>query len=166
MMKEELDRLIEIVRQEAYRLHIYLGNGLLEKVYENGLKHRLELVGLKIETQKPLKVMDEDGYVLGDYFADMVVEGELIIELKAVKALANEHLAQLLNYLTIAKQPVGLLINFGSYKFETRIAHQRKFSRSFDLDGNSSQPFFISRRERVECRELSPTSPRSPDLHG
>ena len=125
MSREELDRLIEQVRQVAYRLHVYLGVGLLEKVYENGLKHRLEKAGFKVDAQKPLKVVDEDGFVLGDYYADLVVNDELIIELKAVKMIANEHLAQLLNYLAITKQAAGLLINFGSYRFESRVVHAK-----------------------------------------
>ena len=133
MSREELDRLIEQVRQVAYCLHVYLGIGLLEKVYENGLKHRLEKAGFKVDTQKPLKVVDEDGFVLGDYYADLVVNDELIIELKTVKMIANEHLAQLLNYLAITKQAAGLLINFGSYRFESprqTIPPISRFSRS------------------------------------
>lgn len=61
MSREELDSLIEQVRQVAYRLHVYLGVGLFEKVYENGLKHRLEKASFKVDAQKPLKVVDEDG---------------------------------------------------------------------------------------------------------
>ena len=76
--------------------------------------------GFKVERQKPLKVFDEDGYCVGEYFVDMLVDEKLIVELKATKALAPEHLAQTLNYLKIKGMPVGLLINFGSYKFERR----------------------------------------------
>lgn len=141
MSREELDRLIEQVRQIAYRLHVYLGVGLLEKVYENGLKHRLEKAGFKVDAQKPLRVVDEDGFALGDYFADLVVNDELIIELKAVKMIANEHLAQLLNYLAITKQSAGLLINFGSYKFESRVVHTKVLpsSDSPDLHGSEKK---------------------------
>ena len=114
------DEMVAKVRQIAYDLHKYLGNGYLEKVYENGLRHRLELAGLKVEAQKPLKVYDFDGYCLGDYFADLVVNDELIIELKSCKALAPEHLAQTLNYLKITHLQHALLINFDSYKFEVR----------------------------------------------
>ena len=113
-------QLLDEVRQIAYDLHVYLGTGLLEKVYENGLKHRLELAGHKVEAQKPLRVLDQDGFLLGDYFVDLYVDDCLIVELKAVSALASVHLAQTLNYLTIMKQQVALLINFGSYKFECR----------------------------------------------
>jgi len=120
---ENIEKLIEIVRQTAYQLHVYLGNGLLEKVYENGLSHRLKKLGLSVESQKHLKVHDEDGFEIGDYFADLVVEGRLVVELKAVKSIAPEHLAQTLNYLKITNTPLALIINFGSYKFETRIVY-------------------------------------------
>ena len=117
---EQLKGLASEVGQIAYGVHEYFGNGLLEKVYETALAHRLEKAGYMVERQKPLRVFDEDGFCVGDYWADLVVNGELIVELKAVRALASEHLAQLLNYLKIARRPVGLLINFGSYKFERR----------------------------------------------
>ena len=117
---EQLKGLAFEVGQIAYGVHEYFGNGLLEKVYETALAHRLEKAGYMVERQKPLRVFDEDGFCVGDYWADLVVNGELIVELKAVRALASEHLAQLLNYLKIARRPVGLLINFGSYKFERR----------------------------------------------
>ena len=124
------DNLIEQVRQIAYGLHVYLGTGLLEKVYENGLKHRLEKAGFKVEAQKPLKVYDVDGFELGDYFADLFVNDELVVELKATKMIANEHLAQLLNYLKITNKPAGLLINFGSFKFESRVVHNNHLDNS------------------------------------
>lgn len=117
---EELRKLASEVGQIAYGVHEYFGNGLLEKVYETALEHRLEKAGYKVERQKPLKVYDSDGFCVGEYFADMAVNDELIVELKAVKALATEHLAQILNYLKITGLPIGLIINFGSYKFERR----------------------------------------------
>lgn len=120
MSADELRSLAADVGQIAYGVHEYFGNGLLEKVYEAALEHRLLKAGYKVERQKPLRVFDEDGYCVGDYFVDMLVNDCLIVELKAVKALAPEHFAQILNYLKITHSPVGLLINFGSYKFERR----------------------------------------------
>ena len=117
---DELKALAAEVGQIAYGVHEYFGNGLLEKVYESALEHRLEKAGFRVERQKPLKVFDSDGYCVGEYFVDMMVDDKLIVELKATKALAPEHLAQTLNYLKITGIPVGLLINFGSYKFERR----------------------------------------------
>jgi GxxExxY protein len=92
----------------------------MEKVYENGLVHRLRKAGLRIEQQHPLKVLDEDGTVLGDYYADLFVEGCLIIELKACKALVSEHTAQVLGYMRASGQRHALLINFGSPKIEIK----------------------------------------------
>ena len=108
------------VRQVAFDLHVYLRHGHLEKVYENGLAHRLRRAGLRIEQQYPLKVLDDDGMVLGDYYADLFVEGCLIIELKACKALAAEHTAQVLGYLRASSLNHALLINFGSPKIEIK----------------------------------------------
>ncbi len=121
--QEEIERLkclASEVGQVAYGVHEYFGTGLLEKVYEAALAHRLEKKGFTVERQRPLQVFDEDGYCVGDYVADMVVNEELIVELKATKSLSAEHMAQILNYLKIAQLPVGLLVNFGSYRFERR----------------------------------------------
>jgi GxxExxY protein len=114
-VNEKCDR----IRQIAYDLHVYLGIGYLEKVYENGMKHRLEKAGFIVETQVPIQIRDEDGFVLGDYIADMVVDG-IIIELKSVSTLLDVHVAQLLNYLKATGIGHGLLINFGSEKFQCR----------------------------------------------
>ena len=108
------------IRQIAFQIHTYLGHGHLEKVYENALVHRLRKTGLKVEPQRPIKVFDEDGTVIGDYLADLLVEGILLIELKAARSLAPEHEAQILGYLKASRIEHGLLINFGSPKFEIR----------------------------------------------
>ena len=118
--EEELRELASKVGQVAYGVHEYFGNGLLEKVYETALEHRLVKAGYKVERQRPLKVFDEDGFCVGDYFVDMLVNDKLIVELKAVKTFVPEHFAQILNYLKITHNPIGLIINFGSYKFERR----------------------------------------------
>jgi GxxExxY protein len=110
--------LCNVVRETAYALHVYLGQGHLEKVYENALAHRLHKEGLVVEQQKPLTVYDEDGTIIGDYVADLVVENRLIIELKLCKTIAEEHVAQLLGYLRSARIEHGLLINVGSFKFQ------------------------------------------------
>lgn len=113
-------KLCDRVRQTAFAIHKYLGHGHLEKVYENALTHRLRKAGLKVTQQHPLTVRDEDGTVLGEYFADLLVDDRLIIELKASKTLAPEHSAQLLGYLRAARLEHGLLINFGSYRFQIK----------------------------------------------
>ena len=108
------------IRQIAFDLHTYLRNGHLEKVYENGLANRLNKAGFKVEQQYPLTVRDEDGTVLGDYYADLFIDDCLILELKACKTLADEHLAQVLGYLRASGQRDALLINFGSSKIQFR----------------------------------------------
>jgi len=117
--KEEFAR-CDRIRETSLALHRYLRHGHLEKVYENGLAHRLRKAGLKVVQQHPLTVYDEDGTILGDYVADLLVEDVLIVELKACKALANEHIAQLLGYLRACRKEHGLLINFGAPKIEIR----------------------------------------------
>jgi GxxExxY protein len=116
----DIMELCDQVRQTAYELHVYLGQGHLEKVYENGLAHRLRKAGLAVQQQHPLRVCDEDGTVLGDYLADLWVEQQLVIELKACRNFADEHFAQLLGYLKAARIEHGLLINFGSYRFQIK----------------------------------------------
>ncbi len=73
-----------------------------------------------MKQQESITVYDEDGTVIGEYFADILVDGWLILELKAVKMLANEHVAQIMGYLKSARLKHGLLINFGSYRFEIK----------------------------------------------
>ena len=119
MTEEKAKEICDEIRQIAYELHVYLGVGYLEKVYENGLRHRLEKAGFLVQTQVPIQVKDEDGYLLGDYVADMIVDG-LIIELKAVTTLLDVHVAQLMNYLKATGLEHGLLLNFGSEKFQCK----------------------------------------------
>ena len=118
--EQRIRALCDRVRQTAYNLYGYLRNGHLEKVYENGMVHRLRKIGLAVEQQKPLQVRDEDGAVLGDYLADLFVENCLILELKACKALAPEHTAQVLGYLRASGQRDAMLINFGSPRLEIK----------------------------------------------
>ena len=122
-----INELCDIVRETAYAIHRFHGHGHLEKVYENALAHRLRKAGLHVEQQYPIEVFDEDGTSIGEYFADLFVEDALIVELKASRTLVSEHVAQILGYLRSARREHGLLINFGSYKFQIR-----KFARSLD----------------------------------
>ncbi len=117
---KDIKELCDQVRQVAYDIHVYHAHGHLEKVYENALAHRLAKAGLKVKQQHPINVYDEDGTLIGEYLADLLVEDSLIVELKTAKTLAPEHEAQVLGYLKSAKLEHGLLINFGSYKFEIR----------------------------------------------
>jgi GxxExxY protein len=115
-----INELCDVIRQTAYDIHVYHANGHLEKVYENALVHRLRKAGIQVEQQHALKVHDEDGTIIGDYFADLVVEGRLIVELKCARTIADEHVAQLLGYQRAARIEHGMLINFGSYRFQIK----------------------------------------------
>ena len=117
---QEIMQLCDSVRQTSYDIHLYHGHGHLEKVYENALAHRLRKLGLDVKQQHPLVVHDEDGTVLGEYYADLFVDNRLIIELKAARTMADEHIAQLLGYLKSSRLEHGLLINFGSARFQIK----------------------------------------------
>jgi GxxExxY protein len=112
--------LCDVVRETSYAIHQYHGHGHLEKVYENALTHRLRKLGLDVKQQHPLTVFDEDGTVVGEYFADLFVDNRLIVELKAAKHITDEHVAQILGYLKSSRIEHGLLINFGSFRFQIR----------------------------------------------
>ncbi|NLH17423.1 MAG: GxxExxY protein [Phycisphaerae bacterium] len=103
----------EIIIGCAYRVHNELGSGFLEKVYENALALELVGSGLQVKQQEPIAVYYRQKLV-GEYFADLVVEDRLLIELKAIRSLAAEHEVQLVNYLAATGKEDGLLINFGS----------------------------------------------------
>jgi GxxExxY protein len=116
MTNEEINKFCDVIRETSFAIHRYLRSGHLEKIYENALAHRLRKMGLRVEQQYPLAVYDEDGTLLGDFYADLFVENKLIVELKACKAITDEHLAQLLGYLRASRIEYGLLVNFGAPK--------------------------------------------------
>ena len=117
---KDIMRLCEVVRETGFAVHRCHRNGHLEKIYENALVHRLRKVGLDVKQQHPLKVLDEDGTLPGDFYADLFVENELIVEVKAVRAVVEEHIAQLLDYLRASRSEHGLLVNFGASKFQIK----------------------------------------------
>ena len=104
--------LTDKILKAFYTVYNTLGYGFLEKVYENALVLELHEIGLHAEPQQKIVVRYKDQSV-GDYFADVVVNNTVIIELKAAEALRDEHKAQLLNYLKATDKEVGLLLNFG-----------------------------------------------------
>ena len=87
------------IRQAAFEVHGYFGTGFLEKVYENSLAYKLRKNNLSCQQQVPLKVYFEDNVIVGEYIADIVVDGKVIIEVKTVEQLNKIHFAQLMNYL-------------------------------------------------------------------
>ena len=113
MTDSEVNELCDRVIGCAYAVHNELGTGFLEKVYENSLAIELEEQGIGARQQVAIPVHYK-GRVVGEYFADVLVQGDLVLELKAVQTLTKEHEVQLVNYLAATGKDVGLLINFGS----------------------------------------------------
>jgi GxxExxY protein len=95
-----------------YRVYNKLGYGFLEKVYENAMMIELKKEGILAIAQAPIRVL-YDNIIIGEYYADILVEDKVIVEIKAARQLAEEHEAQLLNYLKATDLEVGLLLNFG-----------------------------------------------------
>jgi GxxExxY protein len=96
----------------AYRVHTVLGAGLLESVYEAALAYELEKRGLRVTRQQAIPVVYEEVRIHAGFYADLVIEGELIVEIKALEIIAPVHKKQLLTYLRMADKRLGLLINF------------------------------------------------------
>lgn len=105
----------------AHHVHKELGQGFLEKVYKNAIAIELREMGLTCDLEVPMSVLYR-GLVVGDYVADMIVDGKIIVEVKAVAELSSVHEVQLVNYLKATGLQVGLLINFGrSVKVKRRV---------------------------------------------
>jgi GxxExxY protein len=103
----------------VFEVNNILGPGFLEKVYENALLNELKSRGIKAESQVPIKVIYKDALV-GEYIADLLVEDQVIVELKTVEKIEKIHEAQLLNYLKATGMRVGLLVNFRNQKAEIK----------------------------------------------
>ena len=108
LLYEELSN--KIIRA-FYNVVDYLGKGLAEKVYENALCIEFDEMGLQYERQKPLTV-EYKGHIIGSYVADIIVEEKIVLELKAVTAITDEHIAQALNYVNLTHSKVGYILNF------------------------------------------------------
>lgn len=115
----ELDEITEKVIGCAYEVGNTLGSGFVEKVYENALFHQLHKSGLCVVQQHQINVF-YDGVLVGEFFADLLVEDKVLLELKAVRQLDDVHTAQVMNYLKSSGLPICLLINFGRPKVEIR----------------------------------------------
>jgi len=112
VIKLAKSNLTDAVISGFYNVYNRLGVGFLEKVYENALLIEIEKIGLKAAAQRPISVYYDD-LVVGEYFADILVEQSLILEIKAVSTLSSAHEAQSVNYLKATGLEVGLLLNFG-----------------------------------------------------
>ncbi|MDP1832887.1 MAG: GxxExxY protein [Geothrix sp.] len=109
---QENDSLTERIIGCAFQVANTSGHGFLEKVYENALAHELRKAGLRVDQQHGLEV-HYDGVLVGEFQVDLLVEGRVLVELKAVAGLQDAHVAQCLNYLKASGRTVCLLFNFG-----------------------------------------------------
>ena len=121
----------DIILKSFYKVYNNLGYGFLEKVYENALLYELRNQGLDCEKQKPIKVYYEQIQV-GEYYADIIVNECIILELKASESIAEEHEFQLINYLKATEIEIGLLLNFGkNTEFKRKIfTNNKKISKN------------------------------------
>jgi GxxExxY protein len=115
----DIEKLSGAIIGAAYTVHNELGGGFLERVYENALRIELKREGFNVEQQKPITVQYR-GEPVGEFFADLLVEGRLIVELKALTELAKEHEVQVVNYLVATGIEDGLLLNFSPEKVGIR----------------------------------------------
>ena len=133
MKHEELSKQIIKV---FYQVYNELGYGFLERVYQNAFYLALKEEGLEVEPQRKIKVWFR-GFEVGDYFADLVVNNTIILELKAIECLIDENEAQLLNYLRGTEIEVGLLFNFGKKPEVRRKVYDNKLKKNIKLNGKS-----------------------------
>ena len=121
--------LTDIILKTFYEVYNELGYGFLEKVYQNSLLIELRNKRINVIPQKKIKVFYK-GYEVGEYFADLIVEDKVVLELKAVKYIVEEFENQLLNYLRGTDCEVGLLLNFGKKpEFRRRIYENKRKNR-------------------------------------
>ena len=119
MSEQELNALTERIIGCAFKVSNALGVGFLEKVYENALVHEFRKCGLKADQQRPVNVLYDD-VLVGEFFADILVNETVLVELKAVKDHDDAFTAQCLNYLRAASKPVCLLLNFGKPRLDVK----------------------------------------------
>ena len=125
------EELTSKILEACFEVSNELGVGYIESVYEKALQVALLQKGFTVERQIPLKV-DFRGVTVGDFAADMIVEGKVMLELKAVDNFSNQHFAQLLNYLKTTGIEVGLAINFGNPKLQYR-RFENRFSQKLNM---------------------------------
>ncbi|MFZ5880214.1 MAG: GxxExxY protein [Chloroflexota bacterium] len=119
MPSQDVNEITQKIIGCAFEVSNTLGIGFVEKVYENALAHAIRKVNLQVRQQYPIKV-HYDNIVVGEFLADLLVEERVLVELKAVSMLNQEHTAQALNYLRATGLEICLLINFGRTKIEIK----------------------------------------------
>jgi GxxExxY protein len=139
-----------------YTVYNALGYGFLEKVYENALAHELRKRGLEVKQQQPITVY-YDGAIVGEYFADLLVDKLVIVELKAAKDVSEDHEAQLVNYLKATNIEVGLLTNFGRFpRFRRKVfQNSSKEERPKNDPRKSSSSKTIPKNQRKSAKSAS-----------
>lgn len=117
MVRMKHEEITAAILKCCFEISNELGAGFLESVYEKSLVVALSQIGLSVESQVPLKVRFRN-VIVGDFYADLIVEGKILLEIKAVSKLTQEHKAQVINYLNATGYSVGLLVNFGTARVE------------------------------------------------
>ena len=120
MSEKEVFELCDRIREHAFKIHKYHRHGHIETIYKNAIAHRLKKDGLNVVQWHPLNVLDEDGHALGTFYADLFVDEELIVNVKAYTILTEQHTAELLGHLRSARVKHGVLLNFGSQRLQIR----------------------------------------------
>jgi GxxExxY protein len=137
----EINQITGEIVDAAYQIHSRLGPGLVEKVYESILERSLQQGGLRVERQKTISFQFDGMQFDRAFCVDLLVEGEVVVELKSLEKLAPIHHKQVLTYLRILDLPIGLLVNFGTALLKDgihRIANPRASSAPSMLLGQSS----------------------------
>lgn len=130
--------LTDLIINAFYSVYNTLGYGFAERVYHGALVVELRNRGLSIESEKPLPVHYK-GHLVGDFYVDIVVNDRVILELKAAKAIGEEHRAQILNYLRASPYEVGLILNFGPKPgFERKVFENQHKGRPAHMEGPKS----------------------------
>ena len=149
--------LTDVIINAFYKVFNVLGYGFLEKVYENALKYELESRGLMVEAQKLISVSYQNK-VVGNYTADLIVDGKVLIELKAAESLRIEHYHQLTNYLKATSIEVGLLVNFGKEPEVRRFCYtnaKKQLRRAKDTDISISYVEIVSKEDQLNQNNQS-----------
>ena len=155
----EHEKLTGVIIGCAQKVHRVLGPGFLESVYQKALEHELQKAGLSVAREVPLNVY-YDGIPAGNFFADMIVQDTIIIEMKATQALVLAHEVQLVNYLKALNKDTGLLLNFGAASLQVK----RKFKNPRTANPvNPKNPVNpVKKTEAPEALQNPPTNATNP----
>ena len=165
MAVRDVEEISGIAVDHGLRIHRELGPGLLESVYETVLAASLMRAGLKVERQRPVSITFEDMEFANAFRIDLLVEDQLIIEIKSVETSSRAHHKQLLTYLRLMHQPVGLLMNFGCATFKeglSRVVNNHKNFASSRLRVNQSKPSVSTNTGLWESFSIESHAPISP----